>query len=106
MKLGFLTAALPDLSLDQVAAWASSEGFESLEVACWPGGGGERRRYAGVTHIDVDSFDPGEVRDILDRHGLEISSLAYYPNNLHPDDAHREEVNGHLRKVVDAERGR
>ena len=102
MKLGFLTAALPDLSLEQVAAWAASEGFESLEVACWPGGGGERRRYAGVTHIDVDSFDPGEVRDILDRHGLEISSLAYYPNNLHPDDAHREEVNGHLRKVVDA----
>ena len=42
------------------------------------------------------------MRDILDRHGLEISSLAYYPNNLHPDDAHREEVNGHLRKVVDA----
>ena len=102
MKLGFLTAALPDLSLDEVAAWAASEGFESLEVACWPGGGGERRRYAGVTHIDVDAFDPGEVRDILGRHGLEISSLAYYPNNLHPDDAHRDEVNGHLRKVVDA----
>jgi sugar phosphate isomerase/epimerase len=31
-----------------------------------------------------------------------ISSLAYYPNNLHPDDAHREEVNSHLRKVIDA----
>ena len=38
----------------------------------------------------------------LDRHGLGISSLAYYPNNLHPDDAHREEVNDHLRKVIDA----
>ena len=33
---------------------------------------------------------------------LGISSLAYYPNNLHPDDAMREEVNGHLRKVIDA----
>ena len=31
-----------------------------------------------------------------------ISSLAYYPNNLHPDDAAREEVNAHLRKVIDA----
>ena len=38
----------------------------------------------------------------MGRHGLTISSLAYYPNNLHPDDAHREEVNGHLRKVIDA----
>jgi sugar phosphate isomerase/epimerase len=38
----------------------------------------------------------------MQRHGLEISALAYYPNNLHPDVAHREEVNGHLRKVIDA----
>jgi sugar phosphate isomerase/epimerase len=102
MKLGFLTAAFPDLSLEQVAEWAAAEGFETLEVACWPGGGSERRRYAGVTHIDVDSVDADAIRGVLDRHGLEISSLAYYPNNLHPDDAHREEVNGHLRKVIDA----
>ena len=102
MKLGFLTAAFPELSLEEIAAWAAAEGFETLEVACWPGGGGERRRYAGVTHIDVDDYDAGQVRDVLDRHGLEISALAYYPNNLHPDDAHRAEVNGHLRKVIDA----
>ena len=102
MKLGFLTAAFPQLSLDEVAAWAASEGFQTLEVACWPTAGAELRRYAGVTHIDVDSFDPGEVRDVLDRHGLEISALAYYPNNLHPDEGHRREVNDHLRKVVDA----
>jgi sugar phosphate isomerase/epimerase len=102
VKLGFLTAAFPQLSLEEVAAWAAGEGFQTLEVACWPAAGAERRRYAGVTHIDVDSFDPGEVRDVLDRHGLEISGLAYYPNNLHPDEGHRQEVNEHLRKVVDA----
>jgi sugar phosphate isomerase/epimerase len=102
VKLGFLTAAFPQLSLDEVAAWAASEGFQTLEVACLPTAGAEQRRYAGVTHIDVDSFDPGEVRDVLDRHGLEISALAYYPNNLHPDEGHRREVNDHLRKVVDA----
>jgi sugar phosphate isomerase/epimerase len=102
VKLGLLTAAFPDLTLEQVAEWAALEGFEALEIACWPAGGGEQRRYAGVTHIDVDSFDPSEVHEILNRHGLAISSLAYYPNNLHPDDAHREEVNGHLKKVIDA----
>ena len=102
MKLGLLTAAFPDLTLDEVAAWAAANGFQTLEIACWPSAGGERRRYAGVTHIDVDAFDPDEVRATLDRHGLAISSLAYYPNNLHPDDAHREQVNGHLRKVIDA----
>ena len=102
MKLGLLTAPFPRRSLEQVAAWAAGEGFEMLEVACWPAAGAERRRYAGTSHIDVARLDPGRVRDVLDRHGLEISSLAYYPNNLHPDDAHREEVNGHLRKVIDA----
>jgi sugar phosphate isomerase/epimerase len=102
VRLGLLTAAFGGLTLEQVAEWAAGNGFEMLEVACWPSGGGERRRYAGVTHIDVDSFDPGAVRDTLDRHGLQISSLAYYPNNLHPDDAHRAEVNGHLKKVIDA----
>jgi sugar phosphate isomerase/epimerase len=102
MKLGLLTAAFPDLSLEQVAEWASSEGFETLEVACWPASPGERRRYAGVTHIDVEAFDADTVRETLERHGLAISALAYYPNNLHPDDEHREQVNAHLRRVIDA----
>ena len=98
MKLGLLTAAFPDLSLEQVARWAAAERFEALEIACWPAGGGERRRYAGVSHVDVESFDADDVRQALN--GLEISSLAYYPNNLHPDDEHRAEVNGHLKKVI------
>jgi sugar phosphate isomerase/epimerase len=102
LKLGLLTAAFPDLSLGEVAEWAGANGFEMLEVACWPAGGGERRRYAGVTHVDVEAFDPDEVRGTLERHGLAISALAYYPNNLHPDDEHREQVNAHLRRVIDA----
>jgi sugar phosphate isomerase/epimerase len=102
VKLGLLTAAFPDLSLDEVAAWAAANGFDMVEVACWPLGGGERRRYAGVTHIDVQALDVDAVHATLERHGLAISALAYYPNNLHPDDAHREAVNAHLRKVIDA----
>ncbi|HUF01765.1 MAG TPA: sugar phosphate isomerase/epimerase [Gaiellaceae bacterium] len=102
MKLGFLTAPFPRRSLARVAAWAASEGFEALEVACWPAAGAERRRYAGTSHIDVTRLDPGAVRDTLDRHGLEISALAYYPNNLHPDAAVRRAANAHLKKVIDA----
>ena len=98
MKLGLLTAPFPRRSLEQVAAWAAGEGFEMLEVACWPAAGGERRRYAGTSHIDVSRLDAGAVRDVLDRHGLEISSLAYYPNNLHPDPAERRAANTHLQE--------
>jgi sugar phosphate isomerase/epimerase len=102
VKLGLLTAAFPDLTLEQVAAWAAGEGFEALEIACWPSAGSEARRYAGVAHIDVESFDADEVNELMARYGLEISALAYYPNNLHPDDGVREAANAHLRKVIDA----
>jgi sugar phosphate isomerase/epimerase len=102
MKLGLLTAAFPRMNLERTAAWSAANGFQMLEVACWPASGGERRRYAGVSHIDVERLDAGKVRDVLDRHGLEISSLAYYPNNLHPDPGERRTVNSHLKKVVDA----
>jgi sugar phosphate isomerase/epimerase len=102
MKLGLLTAPFPRRSLRQVAEWASSEGFQMLEVACWPAAGGERRRYAGTSHIDVGKLDADAVLDMLHGHGLEISSLAYYPNNLHPDAGERRAANAHLKKVVDA----
>src|SRR6476659_9402779 len=102
MKLGLLTAPFPRRSLKQVAEWAVSEGFEMLEVACWPAAGAERRRYAGTSHIDVSKLDVGAVRGVLDRYGLEISSLAYYPNNLHSDRAERRAAHTHLRTVIDA----
>ena len=102
MKLGLMTAALPRLSLARTAEWAAGNGFEMLEVACWPAAGGERRRYAGVCHIDVARVDVEVVHALLQRHRLEISSLAYYPNNLHPVASERKAANDHLRKVIDA----
>ena len=102
MKLGLLTAPFPRRSLARVAEWAAGEGFEMLEIGCWPAAGAERRRYAGTSHIDVSDFDPERVRELLEKHGLEISSLAYYPNNLHPDRQERRAANTHLRMVIDA----
>jgi sugar phosphate isomerase/epimerase len=105
MKLGLLTAAFPTLTLEEVAAWASASGFQALEVACWPSGGSERRRYAGVSHIDVDALDGRRargIRDMLDRHGLAISALAYYPNPLDPDPEVRLAAQEHLRRVIAA----
>ena len=103
MKLGLMTAALGGMDLDGVAGWAAAEGFQTLEVACWPMVTGDRRRYAGVSHIDVDALDAAGVTAIrrsLSAGGLEISSLAYYPNNLDPDTAVRSAAHEHLRKVI------
>lgn len=104
MKLGLMTAALPDRSLEEVAAWASKNGFETLEICAWPSGKAERR-YAGVTHVDAVDFDRAkaqDVLDLLDRYQLGISSLAYYPNPLHPDPQHRQAVIDHLKQVITA----
>jgi len=104
MKLGLMTAAFPEKSLSEVAQWASGNGFEMLELACWPVGKATRR-YAGVTTLDVTGFGQKEAdkaRKILEKNNLEISSLGYYPNPLHPDPEHRQVVIDHLKKVIDA----
>jgi sugar phosphate isomerase/epimerase len=105
MKLGLLTAAFPTLTLDEIADFAAAEGFDALEIACWPAGGEAARRYAGVSHIDVDGLTDAQARGIADslaRRGLEISALAYYPNNHDPDDEAREAAHAHLRRVMEA----
>ena len=104
MKLGFLTAAFPGSTLEQLAQWGAESGFQAIEIACWPVEKATRR-YAGVTHINVTALDKPRtkaIRKLMDGHGLTISSLAYYPNPLHPDIEHREVVIAHLKKVIEA----
>jgi len=102
VKLGFLTACLPDRSLEEIAAWAAAEGYAALEVAAWPALGD---RPFTATHLDVDGFDAGgaeRVAALFDQHGLMLSSLAYYDNNLHPDPDERAAVNEHVARCIDA----
>ncbi|SHG28876.1 Sugar phosphate isomerase/epimerase [Kaistia soli DSM 19436] len=105
MKLGFLTAPFPDLSLVDVADWAGKSGFSVLEVACWPKSSGPTRRYAGTAHIDVAAITASEGKELiaaLGEKGVTISALGYYPNPLHPDPAHRQAVIEHLKTVIEA----
>jgi sugar phosphate isomerase/epimerase len=102
LKLGFLTACLPQVPLADIAAWAAANDYEALEVAVWPRVGG-REFEAG--HIDVAHFGAKEAEDVADlfaEHGLVLSSLAYYENNLHPDTERREEIAAHVIHAVDA----
>ena len=65
MKLGFLTAPFPNTPLDEVAAWAGANAFESLEIACWPPSKGATRRYAGTSHIDVTDLSESRASEIV-----------------------------------------
>ena len=102
VKLGFLTACLPELELEPIAAWAESSGYEALEVAAWPAIGD---RAFTAAHLDVRGFDQAradDLRGLFERHRLELSSLAYYDNNLHPDPEQRREVHAHVLGCLEA----
>jgi len=79
MKLGLLTAPFPETPLMAVADWSAANGFDSLEIACWPPSTGPSRRYAGTSHIDVTSLSAAQGREIVDEiagKGLSISGLG------------------------------
>jgi sugar phosphate isomerase/epimerase len=104
MKLGFVSAILPDLALEEVLAFAGAEGFECVELMCWPKGKAERR-YAGVTHVEVAALDErgaDPIRTLMGKHGVAISGLGYYPNPLAPDPAEARVCVEHLKTVIRA----
>jgi sugar phosphate isomerase/epimerase len=104
MKLGFVSAILPDLPLEQVTTFAASAGYQCVELMCWPAGKAERR-YAGVTHVDVTGLDRAgadRIKDICGAAGVSISGLGYYPNPLAPDKAEAEVYIAHIGMVIAA----
>ena len=106
MQLGFVSAILPDLSLEEVLQFGSSAGYKCVEVMCWPVGKAERR-YAGVTHIDVANLDAAgaaRIHELVKKTGVTISGLGYYPNPLAPDRAEADVYIAHIRKVIEAAR--
>ena len=106
MKLGFLSAILPEYSFEELAAYASNLQMDCLEVACWPVGKAERR-YAGVTHIDVAALDEKKKDSILKclaQNNLALSAISYYPNPLDPDPEQRARAASHIKKCIRAAR--
>ncbi|WP_286829569.1 MULTISPECIES: sugar phosphate isomerase/epimerase family protein [Kordiimonas] len=104
MKFGFQSAILADLSFEEVIDFASENGFECVEIMCWPVGQADRK-YAGVTHLDVTNFTKADAEKALgycEKKGVSISALGYYPNLLSPDAEEAETSLNHLKKVIEA----
>lgn len=104
MKLGFVSAILPELSLEQILSFARDEGFTCVEAMCWPVGRAERK-FAGVTHINVEKLTKAGAEDIntlCADAGVSLTALGYYPNPLDPDPAVSRAAVEHLRKVIRA----
>ena len=104
MKLGFVSAILDGWTFEEMIDTAADMGYRCVEVACWPQGKAERR-YAGVSHINVEALDDAKTRYILDycaKRNVTISSLAFYPNPMDGDLVKRSAAISHLWKVIEA----
>jgi sugar phosphate isomerase/epimerase len=104
MKLGFVSAILDGWSFEEMIDTAADMGFACVEVACWPRGRAERR-YAGVSHIDVETLDAEKaayIQNYCAQKGVEISALAFYPNPMDGDLQKRAAAIAHLKKVIEA----
>ncbi len=102
MKLGFVSAILDGWTFEEMIDTASEMGYACVEVACWPCGKAERR-YAGVSHINVDELTDEKVAYIKDycaKKNVEISSLAFYPNTMDGNLEKRAAAVEHLKKVI------
>jgi len=104
VKLGFVTAILDFMNFEEVIETTSSLGYKCVELACWPQEKAARR-YAGVSHLNVAELDDSKVQYIKEycqSKGVEISSLAYYPNTMDEDLQRRQYMIDHLFKVIEA----
>lgn len=103
-QLGFVSAILASKSFEEVVDFASDNQFACVEMMCWPVGKAERR-YAGVTHVNVDELDDEQVKYIqqyLQQKNVFISGLGYYPNPLAADEAKALHEMEHIKKVIRA----
>lgn len=102
MKLGFVSAILPEQSFEYVIDLASANGFSCVEVMCWPKGKAQRR-YAGVTHIDMNTLTDEKAKQIneyLEQKAIHISAIGYYPNPLDSDLKKREIYINHIKTLI------
>ena len=104
LQLGFVSAILADKSFEEVIDFAADHMFSCVEMMCWPPGKAERR-YAGVTHINVDDLGEENINHIkgyLSDNQVFVSGLGYYPNPLVPDVEQADFFLEHIKKIIKA----
>ncbi|MBU5342130.1 sugar phosphate isomerase/epimerase family protein [Caldifermentibacillus hisashii] len=99
MKLGFNSAILDECTFEEVIDFAADNGFSCVELCAWPREKATRK-YAGVSHLDVDDLNVEYIQDYLQKKNIEISAIAYYPNPLDPDKEKSERIIEHIKKCI------
>lgn len=82
MKLGVLTVAVQNMTLEEAVKYLSAQGVQTLEL----GTGG----YTNKCHLDPDVYlnddkKLKEVQDLLKAHNMTICALSCHGNAVHPN---------------------
>jgi sugar phosphate isomerase/epimerase len=103
--IGFVSAIFANKSFEEVVDFAALNNFKCVEMMCWPKGNADERRYAGITHIDVDTLDDANltyIKNYLQEKKVYISALGYYPNALDADAEKSAFYINHIKKLISA----
>ncbi|MDI9864496.1 sugar phosphate isomerase/epimerase family protein [Flectobacillus sp. DC10W] len=103
LDLGIVSAILADNTFEQAIDFVAANGFKCIEIMCWPAGNADARRYAGVTHIDVESLTPEKIayiKQYVAAKGIYISGLGYYPNPLDANETQAKFFQDHIKKII------
>jgi len=101
MKIGFLTACLRGVPLEDIVRWSGANGFQTLELTSTTISPGRPAENV----LDVENLTQAQADALLSLcadNGIEISCLTCCENNLAADPAQRERIQAHLRQVIDA----
>lgn len=101
MNLGFNSAILNECTFEEVIDYAAENGFSCVELCAWPQGKAVRK-YAGVTHLDVDDLNVEYIKHYTEAKGIKISAIAYYPNPLDEDQERSDYCVAHIKKCIEA----
>ncbi len=103
LQLGLVSAILAEKTFEEAIDFVAAQGFACIEIMCWPKGNADARRYAGVTHIDVEQLDETSIAHIQNyaaSKGVFISGLGYYPNPLDPNAQQAAFYIAHIKKII------
>ena len=101
MKIGFLTACLPQVAMENLVKWSAEKGFQALELAAWPVDSNRDYQANQINAADFSNNDAAKLKDLFAKYDMTISAMAYYDNNIHPDLKQRQVYLEHLKKVID-----
>jgi sugar phosphate isomerase/epimerase len=98
LRLGLLTDAMPERSLDEVVGWAGQTGLiHDLEIGI---GGYSPSPHCNAADLLSKAGSPRKWREAFDRAELGISALNVSGNPLHPDPDTAKRHDADLRRAV------